>query len=225
MDREKVAGDEEYALRQDIIGACLSLERQGVNQGVSGNISARWKDGLLITPSGVAYDQMKPADIVYMTMDGAADHRLPPSSEWRFHRDILRNRPDAGAVVHAHPTYCTAFAMCGMEIPAAHYMIAVAGGPTIRCSRYESYGSTELSDAVLEALEGRTCALLGNHGMVAIGADLTRAMWRAVEVETLAKQYAVALQIGTPRLLASEEIQKTVEKFKTYGPRRGIETT
>jgi L-fuculose-phosphate aldolase len=181
--------------------------------------------GLLITPSGVAYDRMKPADIVFMTMDGAVDHPLPPSSEWRFHRDILQSRPEAGAVVHAHPVYCTAFAICGMEIPAAHYMIAVAGGPTIRCSRYESYGSPELSEAVLEALEDRTCALLGNHGMVAIGADLAQAMWRAVEVETLAKQYSVALQIGAPRLLASEEIQKTVEKFKTYGPRRRIETT
>lgn len=210
------AGD---GVRRAIIEACLSLERQGINQGVSGNISVRWDAGFLITPSGVPYNEMEPADIVFMTMDGAARHALTPSSEWRFHRDILATRSETNAVVHAHPIACTAFAICGMEIPAAHYMIAVAGGPTIRCSRYESYGTPELSQAILEALEDRTCALLGNHGMVATGADLTQAMWRAVEVETLARQYAAALQIGTPRLLAGDEIRKTVEKFKTYGPR------
>jgi L-fuculose-phosphate aldolase len=153
-------------------------------------------------------------------MDGGYQHPLPASSEWRFHRDILRQRPEVNAVVHAHPLYCTAFAMCGMEIPAAHYMIAAAGGPSIRCARYESYGSPELSVAALEALVDRSCALLGNHGMIATGSDLAEAMWRALEVETLAKRYAIALQIGTPRLLADEEIAKTVEKFKDYGLRR-----
>jgi len=210
----------ECAVRRSIIEACRNLNRQGVNQGTAGNISVRWKGGLLITPSGLPYDEMSPDDIVFMQMDGSYAHELPASSEWRFHRDILQERPDVHAVVHAHPIYCTAFAICGMEIPAAHYMIAVAGGPTIRCSRYASYGTPELSEAVLEALAGRSCALLGNHGMIATGSDLAEAMWRAVEVETLAKQYAAALQIGTPRLLSDDEIARTVEKFKDYGLRR-----
>jgi L-fuculose-phosphate aldolase len=209
----------EFAIRQAIIEACREMNRQGVNQGTAGNISVRWRDGLLLTPSGLPYEAMRADDIVFMNMDGGYEHKLAPSSEWRFHRDILRERADANAVVHAHPIYCTAFAMCGMEIPAAHYMIAAAGGPTIRCSRYASYGTPELSAAVLEALEGRNCALLGNHGMIATGADLAEALWRAVEVETLAKQYAVALQVGTPRLLADDEVERTVEKFKNYGLR------
>ncbi len=196
------------------------MTRLGVNQGTAGNVSIRWKDGVLITPSGLPYDEMSAGDIVFMDMDGAYRHELVPSSEWRFHRDILAARPEVNAVVHAHPIYCTAFAICGMEIPAAHYMIAAAGGPTIRCARYESYGTPELSVAVLEALQDRACALLANHGMIATGPDLAEALWLAVETETLAKQYAVALQVGTPQLLDDAEIAKTVEKFKDYGLRR-----
>jgi L-fuculose-phosphate aldolase len=215
-----LAKSKEFAVRQSIINACLAMTRQGLNQGVAGNISVRWKNGLLITPSGLPYKEMSADDIVFMNMDGSYDHDLVASSEWRFHRDILQQRPEVNAVVHAHPIYCTAFAICGMEIPAAHYMIAVAGGPTVRCARYESYGTPELSVAVLEALADRSCALLANHGMIATGPDLREAMWVAVELETLCKQYAVALQVGTPRVLADEEIAKTVEKFKDYGLRR-----
>lgn len=215
-----MAKSKEFAVRQSIIDACLDMNRQGLNQGVAGNISLRWKNGLLITPSGLPYGEMTPDDIIFMNMDGSYDHDLAVSSEWRFHRDILLERPEVNAVVHAHPIYCTAFAICGMEIPAAHYMIAVAGGPTIRCARYASYGTPELSVAVLEALADRACALLGNHGMIATGQDLREAMWVAVELETLCKQYAVALQVGTPRLLDDEEVAKTVEKFKNYGLRR-----
>ena len=196
------------------------MARQGVNQGTAGNISIRWRDGLLITPSGLPYDEMKAADIVFMDMGGGYGHELAPSSEWRFHRDILASRPEVGAVVHAHPIYCTAFAMCGKEIPAVHYMIAAAGGPTIRCARYESYGTPELSAAVLEAMEGRNCTLLANHGMIATGPDLPEALWLAVEMETLAQQYAAALQIGTPQILGEAEVAKTVEKFRNYGLKR-----
>ncbi|MCI0598017.1 MAG: class II aldolase/adducin family protein [Beijerinckiaceae bacterium] len=196
------------------------MNRDGINQGMAGNISVRWKRGLLITPSGIPYDVLALDDIIFMNRDGSYEHRLAASSEWRFHRDILLERPDVNAVVHAHPIYATAFAMCGMEIPAVHYMIAVAGGPTIPCACYATYGSPELSKAVLEALRGRNCALIGNHGMVATGRDLVEAMWRAAEVETLCKQYAIALQLGTPRVLGAEEIERTIEKFKQYGPRR-----
>jgi len=214
-----MAATEEEAARQAIIGACLSMNYNGINQGTAGNISVRWENGLLITPSGLPYDEMKIDDIVFMNMDGSYEHRLAASSEWRFHRDILQERVDVNAVVHAHPVHATAFAICGMEVPAVHYMIAAAGGPSIRCAPYAPYGTEELSRAVLKALSGRACALLANHGMVATGHDLRAAMWLAVEVETLCKQYAVALQIGTPRALADDEIERTIEKFKEYGLR------
>jgi L-fuculose-phosphate aldolase len=210
----------EFAVRQSIIDACRAMIRLGVNQGTAGNVSVRWGDGLLITPSGLPYGEMSADDIVFMDMTGAYEHELAPSSEWRIHRDILARRAEVNAAVHAHPVYCTAFAMCRMEIPAAHYMIAAAGGPTIRCARYESYGTPELSQAALEALEGRACALLANHGMIATGPDLAEALWIAVETETLARQYAVALQIGTPHILDDAEVANTVEKFKDYGLKR-----
>ena len=215
-----MAKTREVAARQSVVEACRSMASLGVNQGTAGNISVRWRGGLLITPSGLPYDEMSAADIGFMDMDGGYSHDLVPSSEWRFHRDILAHRAEVNAVVHAHPIYCTAFAMCRKEIPAAHYMIAAAGGPTIRCARYESYGTPELSAAVLEAMEGRNCALLANHGMIATGPDLAEALWLAVEVETLARQYAAALQIGAPVILDDAEVAKTVEKFKDYGLRR-----
>jgi L-fuculose-phosphate aldolase len=211
---------EEPGLRRAIIDATLAMARDGLNQGTSGNISVRWKSGLLITPSGIPYHELAEGDIVFMEMDGSFNHPLAPSSEWRFHRDILAARPAFNAVVHAHPIYATAFAICGMEIPAVHYMIAAAGGPAIRCARYETFGTEELSKAVLEALHERNCALMSNHGMIASGRDLKEALWLAGEVETLCKQYAAALQVGTPRVLGPEEIEKTIEKFKSYGPKR-----
>jgi L-fuculose-phosphate aldolase len=219
-EESAMAASEETGARQAIIDACLTMNSTGINQGMAGNISVRWKSGLLITPSGVPYGEMMVDDIVFMAMDGTYRHQLAASSEWRFHRDILAARGDVNAVVHAHPVYATAFAICGMEIPAVHYMIAATGGPAIRCARYATYGTGELSKAVLEALSGRACALMANHGMVATGPNLREAMWLAVELETLCKQYALALQIGTPRVLTAAEIEKTIEKFKEYGLRR-----
>lgn len=209
----------EQKLRKEIIATCRGMNASGINQGTSGNVSARWKDGLLITPSGLPYDQMEPEDIVYMHIDGSFQHELVPSSEWRFHRDIMAARPDVEAIVHAHPTYCTAFSMCGKEIPAAHYMIAAAGGPTVRCGAYATYGTEELSKAALAALEGRTCCLLQNHGMIATGGNLSKALWLAIELETLCRQYAIALTVGKPKILPDDEIARVIEKFKSYGPR------
>lgn len=208
---------EELAIRRSIVEACWNMNALGINQGTSGNISVRWRDGLLITPSGLPYERMTADDIVPMQLDGECDHRLKPSSEWRFHCDIMKARADVGAIVHAHPIYATAFAICRRDIPAAHYMIAAAGGPTIRCGAYASYGTAQLSAIAVAALEGRHACLLANHGMIATGADLAKAMWLAVEVETLCRQYAAALQIGTPHILSDDEIASTVEKFKGYG--------
>jgi L-fuculose-phosphate aldolase len=207
----------EQALRNAIVAACRAMEAAGLNQGTSGNVSVRWGDGLLITPSGRPYDAMGPADIVALDREGRFDHPLKPSSEWRFHRDILAARPELGAVVHAHPVHATAFAICRRDIPAAHYMIAAAGGPTIRCGGYAEYGTEALSRIALAALEGRLACLLANHGLIACGADLDRALWLAIEVETLCRQYAAALQVGTPVILSDEEIARVVERFKSYG--------
>ena len=216
----EVAIDEEIDERRAIIEACLKMNSSGLNQGVAGNISVRWKEGLLITPSGIPYDKLCPEDIVFMENGGGYQHELCPSSEWRMHRDILAARAEVGAVLHAHSCYATAFAICGMEIPAVHYMIALAGGSVIRCARYETYGTEELSQAVLEALQDRNCALIANHGMVALGRDLDDAVWRAVELEALCKQFAVALQIGQPLILDDAEVKKNIEKFNSYGLRR-----
>ena len=209
---------DESSIRQSIINACLEMNALGINQGTSGNISVRWSDGLLITPSGVPYERMRREDIVAIKLDGSYEHRLKPSSEWRFHCDVMKARADVNAIVHAHPIYATAFAMCRKDIPAVHYMIAAAGGPTIRCGGYASYGTAELSEIAVTALEGRKACLLANHGMIATGPDLDKAIWLALEVETLCKQYAAALQVGKPHVLADDEIALTVEKFRDYGP-------
>ena len=204
-------------LRKELIAQCLAMNASGLNQGTSGNLSARVDDGFLITPSGVPYESLAPEDLVLMDMDGSYDHERPPSSEWRFHCDIFAARPEVQAVVHAHPTFCTSLAICHREIPAIHYMIAVSGGNSIRCARYETYGTQALSDAALEALEGRTACLLGNHGMIATGPTLAKAMWTAVEVEALARQYVTVLQLGDPKILPDDEIDRVIEKFKNYG--------
>lgn len=213
-----VAGPaDRHAVCASIVSAARAMGPLGLNQGTSGNVSVRLDDGLLITPSGRPYESMEPCDVVALGMDGSFSHRLAPSSEWRFHRDILLARPEIGAVVHAHPTYCTAFAMCRTEIPAVHYMVAAVGGPTIRCSGYAPYGTAELSGLALEALAGRTGCLLANHGMIATGPTLDKAMWLAVEMEALCRQYAVALQVGRPVVLPDDEIERIVERFRGYG--------
>lgn len=207
----------EQAKREDIIRHCLEMNRNGLNQGTSGNISVRHADGLLITPTSIPYETLEPADIVFVAMDGAATGRHAASSEWRFHRDILRERPELNAVVHAHPTYSTTLAIMNREIPAIHYMLAVVGGPNIRCAPYAIFGSEELSRNAVAALEGRKACLLEHHGMIATGKSLAQAMWMAVEVETLARQYHGCLQIGEPRLLTERQIQDVIDKIAGYG--------
>ena len=219
---KKAHARHEHELRTAIIAACKHMNAIGLNQGTSGNISVRFRDRMLVTPSGVPYGDMAPEDIAAMPVEGeygSWDGPLAPSSEWRFHLDITRARPEVGAIVHAHSTFATALAIARKDIPACHYMIAAAGGPTIRCGAYATYGTKELSDAALKALEGRSACLLANHGMIATGPDLDKAMWLAVELETIARQYVVSLSIGGPVLLSDAEIAKVKESFKSYGPR------
>jgi L-fuculose-phosphate aldolase len=209
----------EQSLRSEIIATCLRMNREGINQGTSGNVSARWRDGMLITPSGVPYEDLEDADIVFVSADGRPGAGRQPSSEWRFHLAILGSRPEIGAVVHTHSIHATALAMRGMEIPAAHYMIAIAGGPSIRCAPYATFGSRELSDRAVQALEGRNACLLANHGVIATGPNLRRALWLAGEVETLARQYILSLLLGGPNLLSDDEVARVAERFRGYGPR------
>lgn len=209
----------EKFLRQAIIDTCLRMNREGINQGTSGNVSARWDDGMLITPSGTPYEDLRPEDIVFVAADGTPANGQRPSSEWRFHLAILLSRPEVSAVVHTHSIHATALAMRGMEIPAAHYMVAAAGGDSIRCAAYATFGSEELSANALEALEDRSACLLENHGVIAIGPTLQRALWLAREVETLAQQYILSLSLGGPRILDSAEMARVREKFLDYGIR------
>jgi L-fuculose-phosphate aldolase len=205
-------------LRAAMIETCLRMERAGLNQGTSGNLSVRHGDGFLVTPSSLPYDRMAPGDIVAMGWDGTYEGRRP-SSEWRFHRDILRARPDVEVVLHCHSVYATTLACHHRAIPAFHYMVAVAGGATIRCAPYATFGSQALSDAALEALEGRLACLLGQHGMIALGATLEKALWLAVEVETLARLYVQALVIGEPPVLPDDEMERVIAQMRrmSYG--------
>ena len=211
---------EQAGLRHAIVEACRSMNALGINQGTSGNISARCGDAMLITPSATPYEQMQPGDIAAMPLDGERGRwtgRLKPSTEWRFHLDILRGRPDAGAVVHTHATYCTTLSILRREIPAVHYMIAAFGGSTVRCAPYATYGTAELAAHALAALEGRNACLLANHGMIVVGPTLAKAMWLAVELETLAKQYCLSLQLGMPAVLSEAEIAEVAQGFASYG--------
>jgi len=209
----------EQSLRREIIATCLRMNHEGINQGTSGNVSARWRDGMLISPSGIPYEELQKADIVFVAGDGHHDEGERPSSEWRFHLAILHSRPEVGAVVHTHSVHATALAMRGMEIPAAHYMIAAAGGTNIRCAPYATFGTRELSDLALQALDGRHACLLANHGMIATGPNLRKALWLAGEVEVLARQYILSLMLGGPNLLSDTEVARVVERFKDYGRR------
>jgi L-fuculose-phosphate aldolase len=204
-------------LRQALLATARRMNRDGINQGTSGNLSVRTRAGFLITPSGLAYDLCRAADMVPMTFDGDWTGARRPSSEWRFHRDILADRPEVGAILHAHSTHATALACLGKGIPAFHYMVAVAGGPDIRCAPYATFGTEALSRHVLKALAGRKACLMANHGMVVVGADLDDALARAIEVETLAEMYLKALQSGRPKILGAAEMRVVLEKFKDYG--------
>lgn len=205
-------------LRRAIVETCRRMNTLGLNQGRSGNLSARVPGGLLVTPSGMAYDAMSPDDIVFMKADGDVPAgQRKPSSEWRFHRDILAARADVEAVLHSHAMFATTLACLRREIPAFHYMVAVAGGDTIRCAPYATFGTQALSDHALAALADRKACLLANHGMIAVGGSVDAALDLAVEVETLAAQYWRALQVGEPYILPGAEMAVVLEKFKGYG--------
>ncbi|MDD3651257.1 class II aldolase/adducin family protein [Immundisolibacter sp.] len=209
---------DESALRQLLIDTARGSVRLGLNRGTCGNVSARLPGGFLITPTGIAYDALEPADLVRLDGHGvAAPGQLKPSSEWRFHRDIYAARPDIAAIVHTHSRYASALACQRRDLPAFHYMVAAAGGDNVRCAQYATFGSAELSANALLALDGRHACLLANHGLIATGASLPAALDLAEEIESLAAQYCAALASGTPVLLDAAEMARVLEQFKTYG--------
>ena len=210
---------DDLSLRTSIIEACLEMTASGLTTGTSGNLSVRSGRDMLITPSATPYRSMTPDMIARMPLaeDGAWTGPRPPSTEWRFHFDILNARSEIGAVVHAHPTHATALAIARTEIPACHYMVAAFGGSTVRCAGYARYGTAELSALALDALRDRTACLLANHGAITLGDTLDKAMWRMTELETLARQFVVARQAGEPVILSDAEIAETLAAFADYG--------
>jgi len=204
--------------RAGIIAVAQALDAAGLVPNKSGNVSCRSADGFLITPAGVPYRELVPADIVESSLTGAAEeHARRPSSEWRMHAAIYADRPDAAAIVHTHSPRATALACAGRGIPPFHYMIALAGGE-IRCMPYATFGTAELAATAVQGLEGRRATLLANHGVIAIGSSLGEAHAVALEVENLAGQYLALLAADLePRLLDAAELQRVTTKFADYG--------
>ncbi len=207
-----------HSRRTALLATARSMNRLGLNQGTSGNVSVRTANGMLITPSALAYEQCRCSDLVELDMDGRVTRgERKPSSEWRLHLGIYQSRSEAGAVLHCHAPWCTTLACLERSIPAFHYMVAVAGGDSIPCAPYALYGSRELSDHVHAALaDGRRACLLAHHGLVCFGADPQEALDLAIEVENLARCYGQALSIGEVPLLSSREMAEVMERFAAY---------
>lgn len=206
-------------LRELVVEAARAMNTRGLNRGTSGNVSVRVPEGMLITPSALPYEAMGTDDLVVMRLDGEVLTGARPSTEWRLHAGILARRPEVGSVLHAHPEFCTTLACLRRGIPAVHYMVAVAGGDSVPCAPYAPFGSLELAELALAALEDRTACLLANHGLVALGATPADALALAVEVESLAAVYWRALQAGEPAILSAEEMAEVRARFEDY--RRG----
>ena len=210
---------EEAHLRAEIVWIAQAMDRAGFAPTKSGNVSARWRDGLLITPSGLPYAAMTPEELVALDLEGGVRAGVrKPSSEWPFHTAIYRARPDAQAIVHTHSPRATALACTRRGIPAFHYMIAFCGGPDVRCAEYATFGTQALADKAVAALDGRKAALLANHGVIALGATLEGAYAIAGEVENLASQYLDILAAGLePVIFDGAEMARVAERFSGYG--------
>jgi len=220
-DKQTKLDDAEKRARRAVIDTALAMSRSGLSPGRSGNVSCRWKGGMLITPTGMQYETLKPRDIVFVTGKGTLQGRSlrKPSSEWRFHLAAYRARADMNAVVHTHSLYATVLACAHKPIPAFHYMVAVAGGSDIPLVPYDTFGTEELAQHVAEGLAHRNACLMANHGQIAIGKDLAQALELAHEVEVLAQQYVNVLSIGEAHILPEEEMARVLERFKSYGQR------
>ena len=209
----------EQALCQQLLDTSRRLVELGLNRGTAGNASVRYGDGMLITPSALPVSEMSAESMVFMNSQGNVQRGGKPSSEWRFHYDILAARSEIGAVIHTHSTFATTIACLRRDVPAVHYMIAMAGGDNIRCTPYSMFGEQGLSDHALEALQGRKACLLGNHGMIALGADLADALAVTVEVEFVCEVYWRTLQADEPHILTTQQMHDVKQKFAEYKKR------
>ena len=207
----------ESDLRTAMLAALRRLDTAGLNRGSTGNLSHRCGEGLLITPTGMGADDIAPEDLVWLGFDGTRRGRLKPSSEWHFHQALYRARPELHAIVHTHATFATALACLRRELPAFHYMVAVAGGDSVRCAPYRLFGTEALSDAMVEAMHERKACLLATHGVVSAGATLREAMKVMTEIESLCQTYLAALAVGEPALLSGAEMAAVIERFRGYG--------
>jgi L-fuculose-phosphate aldolase len=211
---------ERNQLARQIIDTCLEMTRLGLNQGTAGNVSVRYQNGMLITPTGVPYHKLTESHIVYVDTEGQYEQGKLPSSEWRFHLAAYQARCDAKAVIHNHAVHCTAVSILNRPIPAIHYMIAAAGGNSIPCVPYATFGTRELSEFVAVGLAKRKATLLQHHGLIVCEENLERALWLAHEVEVLAELYLGTLAVVDPvPVLDDAAINIVLEKFKTYGLR------
>ena len=204
-------------LRSEIIKYSKLLNSKNLSALRSGNISSRYKDGFLITPSGKKYSALKNNDIVFVSLNGYFDKKKGiPSSEWKFHQDIYRNKKEAKAIVHAHSTCATAVSTHKRGIPSFHYMVAMAGGHDIKCAKYATFGTRKLSENILKALKGRKACLISNHGQIAFEESLSKAFELAEEVENISLQYITSLKLGKPKILSINEMKKVLSKAKNY---------
>jgi L-fuculose-phosphate aldolase len=214
----KARSREELGLRQLVVATALAMSRSGLSPGRSGNVSARFADGMLITPTGLAYEDISPKDVVFVAGDGSVPGKQrAPSSEWQFHLAAYKARPDMNAVVHTHSLHAVVLACAGRSIPAFHYMVAVAGNSDIPVLPYATFGSELLANNVARGLADRNACLMAHHGAIALGRTLPDALELAHEVEVLAEQYTKVLALGPPAVLPEEEMQIVLEKFKDYG--------
>ncbi len=218
--RKSTDKSSETKARRAVIETALAMSRSGLSPGRSGNVSCRWERGMLITPTGTAYEDIRPRDVVFVDANGDVPEKSrKPSSEWRFHLAAYQARPEMNAVVHTHSLNATALACAHKPIPAFHYMVAVAGGKDIPLVPYETFGTKELARHVAKGLSHRNACLMANHGQIAIGETLPAALELAHEVETLAEQYCRVLALGKPHILPDEEMTRVLKRFKSYGQR------
>ena len=209
-------------VRDALVAAVRRLDAQGLNRGSTGNVSHRLGDGMVITPTGMGADGLHADDLVWLGFDGTRQGRWQPSSEWHFHQALYQARPELNAVVHTHSTHATALACLRRELPAFHYMVAVAGGDSVRCAPYHLFGTEALSQAVVQAMQGRKACLLATHGLVAAGASLREAMKVTIEIEALCDSYLRALAVGEPAVLSAAEMAAVIDRFKAYGQTKAV---
>ena len=208
--------------RELIIEYGKKLVASGLTTGTGGNISIyRPEEQLMaISPSGIDYDRIKPADVVVLDLDyNIIDSDKLPSSEYSMHRIFYARREQVRAIVHTHSIYATTIAALNWELPAVHYLIGFSGNE-VPLARYATFGTEELANNAFEGMGNYNAVLLANHGLLAVGSDLHLAFNTAEEIEFTCQVYYRAKSIGDPVILPEQEMEIIIEKFKNYGQKK-----